>query len=67
MHTSTKQLEKELRAFIEHHNESPKPSRWTKSAGEIISSVKRFFQKTERTLCNKFLVQMTRSEKHNNL
>ena len=51
VHTSTKQLETDIRAFIERHNESPKPYRWTKSADEILASVKRFCQKTERTLC----------------
>ena len=35
-------------------NESPKPYRWTKSADEILASVKRFCQKTERTLCCEF-------------
>jgi hypothetical protein len=33
------------------HNENPKPCRWTKSAAEILASVKRFCQKTEQTLC----------------
>jgi putative copper resistance protein D len=28
--------------------------RWTKSADEILASVKRFCQKTERTLCSEF-------------
>ena len=54
VHTSTKQLETDIRAFIERHNESPKPYRWTKSADEILASVKRFCQKTERTLCCEF-------------
>ena len=34
VHTSTKQLETDIRAFIERHNEKPKPYRWTKSADE---------------------------------
>jgi hypothetical protein len=38
-------------AFIERHNEKPKPYIWTKSADEILASVKRFCQKTEQTLC----------------
>lgn len=52
VHTSTKQLEKDIRAFIERHNENPKPYRWTKSADEILASVKRFCQKTQKTLCH---------------
>jgi hypothetical protein len=41
-------------AFIEIHNKNPKSYRWTKSEDEILTSVKRFCQKTERTLCNEF-------------
>ena len=51
VHTSTSQLEADIRTFIERHNEKPKPYKWTKSADEILSSVKRFCQKTEQTLC----------------
>ncbi len=51
VHTSTRQLERDIRNFIERHNENPKPFRWTKSADEILASVKRFCQATERTLC----------------
>ena len=51
VHTSTGQLKADIRAFIERHNEKPKPYRWTKSADEILSSVKRFCQKTQQTLC----------------
>lgn len=41
VHTSTSQLEADIRTFIERHNEKPKPYKWTKSADEILSSVKR--------------------------
>lgn len=54
VHTSTKQLETDIRAFIERHNENPKPYRWVKSADEILASVKRFCQRTEQTLCSEF-------------
>ena len=59
VHISTKQLETDIRAFIERHNDNPKPYRWTKSADEILASVKRFCQKTERTLCSEFYIYMT--------
>jgi len=36
--TSPKQLQTDIRASIERHNENPKPYRWTKSADEILSS-----------------------------
>src|SRR5215210_6742330 len=42
VHTSTSQLEQDICSFIKKHNESPKPYRWTKSADEILASVKRF-------------------------
>jgi len=51
VHTSTTQLEQDIGAFIKQHNQNPKPYRWTKSADEILASVKRFCQPTERTLC----------------
>ena len=38
--------------FIERHNEKPKPYRWTKSADEILASVKRFCHKAQQTLCS---------------
>ena len=51
VHTSVRQLEGDIRAFIDRHNENPKPFRWTKSADQILASVKRFCQKTRQTLC----------------
>ena len=54
VHTSVAQLEADIRSFIEQHNANPKPFRWTKSADEILAAVKRFCQKTERTLCGGF-------------
>src|SRR4051812_4309373 len=52
VHTSTKQLEADILAFIARHNEKPKSYRWTKSADDILASVKRFCQKTQQTLCS---------------
>ncbi len=59
VHTSTTQLEADVKAFIEHHNECPRPYRWTKSADEILSSVKRFCQKINQTLCGELQFQVT--------
>ncbi|RVP45604.1 IS630 family transposase, partial [Sinorhizobium medicae] len=47
VHTSTMQLEADIRSFIERHNQNPKPYRWTKSADDILASVKRFCQKVQ--------------------
>ena len=46
-----RQLEADIRAFIDRHNKNPKPFKWTKSADEILAAVKRFCQKTQQTLC----------------
>jgi transposase len=42
VHTSVKQLEADIRTFIDRHNENPKPFKWVKSADQILASVKRF-------------------------
>jgi transposase len=41
VHTSVKQLD----------NQNPRPFKWTKSADQILASVKRFCQKAQQTLC----------------
>ncbi len=51
VHTSVRQLEADIKSFIEAHNEDPKPYRWVKSADEILAAVKRFCQKADATLC----------------
>lgn len=52
VHRSTAQLEADIRNFIDRHNDNPKPFKWTKSADEILASVRRFCQKSDRTLCS---------------
>lgn len=42
VHTSVPALEKDLRAWIETYNEDPNPFIWTKTAEEILDSIKRF-------------------------
>ena len=51
VHTSVRQLQADIRTFIDRHNENPKPFKWVKSADQILASVKRFCQKTQHTLC----------------
>ena len=51
VHTSVRQLEADIRSFIDRHNQNPKPFKWTKSADQILASVKRFCHKAEQTLC----------------
>ncbi len=50
-HASVKSLEEDILAFIDRHNEHPKPFKWTKSADEILASVKRFCHRIDQTLC----------------
>jgi transposase len=41
-HRSTRQLEQAIRKYLEINNADPKPFSWTKSADDILASVKRF-------------------------
>jgi transposase len=45
-HHSTVELEKAIYEFIEAHNEEPKPFAWTKTADDILASLKRFCSQT---------------------
>ena len=51
VHTSVRQLEADIRSFINRHNQNPRPFKWTKSADQILASVKRFCHKAQQTLC----------------
>ena len=52
VHRPTRQLEADIRAFIEKHNENPKPFKWTKSADDILAGVKRFCLRVDQNLCH---------------
>ena len=52
VYTSVRQLEADIRSFIERHNQNPRPFKWTKSADQILASVKRFCHKVQHTLCS---------------
>jgi len=45
-HTSVPMLRQAIVDYVEAHNEQGKPFKWTKSADEILQSVKRFGQRT---------------------
>jgi transposase len=45
-HRSTRELERDIRAFLRHTNENPKPFIWTKSADQILATLRRFCQYT---------------------
>ena len=42
VHRSTRELEQAIRDYIKTVNDKPKPFRWTKSADNILASIKRF-------------------------
>jgi transposase len=46
VYRSVEDLEQAIQAFLEAHNADPTPFRWTKSADQIIASVKRFCLRT---------------------
>ena len=52
VHTSTRQLEADIRAFIATHNTDPKPFIWTKSADAILAAIKRFCHRVDQHLCH---------------
>lgn len=45
-HESVVQLERAIREFIAHGNRDPRPFAWTKSADEILKSIRRFCERT---------------------
>jgi len=42
VHRSVEELKADIAAFIDRHNDDPKPFRWTKSADDILASIERF-------------------------
>ena len=46
VHRSTRELEDAIRAYVDAHNDDPKPFVWTKSADQIIAAVTRHCQRT---------------------
>jgi transposase len=45
-HRSTAELERAILAYLDIHNENPRPFIWTKSADQILANVARFCQRT---------------------
>ena len=46
VHRSTRELEDAIRAYIDTVNANPRPFRWTKSADDILATIKRFCLRT---------------------
>ena len=49
VHRSTHELERAIRGYIDHNNQSPKPLIWHKTADQILDSVARFCTRTLET------------------
>lgn len=45
-HRSSRDLKTAIGAYLEAHNEAPKPFKWTKSADDILESIARFATRT---------------------
>lgn len=48
-HTSVRQLNAEIRAWIKNWNENPQPYVWTKPAQQILESISRYCQRINQT------------------
>jgi len=48
-HRSTRELEQAIRAYLATYNQNPRPFAWTKSADDILDSIKRFCMRISET------------------
>lgn len=64
VHRSTRELERAIDDYIAATNEAPKPFRWTKTADDILASIKRFCLRTLDTGPRKRLIQRTSESGH---
>ena len=46
VHRSTQELEQAIRDYIDTVNANPRPFRWTRSADDILATIKRFCLRT---------------------
>jgi transposase len=56
---SVKELEVAIRAYIDVHNEAPKPFVWTRTADEILASIARFAHRTNTAVQPSRLISRT--------
>jgi transposase len=48
-HRSTVELERAIRSYLKIHNRNPRPFVWTKTADQILESIKRFCMRTSNS------------------
>ena len=64
MHRSTKDLEVAIEHYIATVNANPKPFRWTKSANDILATIKRFCLRTLETAARQNIINTTSESGH---
>ena len=64
VHRSTQELEQAIQDYIDTVNDNPKPFRWTKSADDILASIKRFCTRTIQTAEKQKEIQRTSESGH---
>ena len=64
VHRSTKELEQAIQHYIDTVNDDPKPFRWTKSADDILASIKHFCRRTIQTAERQKEIEQTSKSGH---
>jgi len=64
VHRSTEALETAIQTYIETVNADPKPFRWTKSADDILATIKRFCLRTVETAETQSQISRTSESGH---
>ena len=64
VHRSTQELEQAIQDYIDRVNDDPKPFRWTKSADQILASIKRFCARTIQTAEKQNEIEQTSESGH---
>lgn len=64
VHRSTTELETAIRTYIDGVNTDPKPFKWTKSADDILASIKQFCLATLKTARDQNQIKRTSESGH---
>ena len=64
VHRSTRELEAAILGYIDTVNADPRPFRWTKSADDILATIKRFGLRTPETADNQTKIIKTSEAGH---
>ncbi len=67
VHRSTQELEQAIQDYIDTVNDDPKPFRWTKSADDILASIKRFCIRTIQTAERQKEIEQTSESGHSHV